>query len=452
MRIDLNIQGFIDDVSKNVDKAEYSLNFGDLLNIKSDKVKDIKSEKNNKKSDFKITNNYVNRNFKNINDKLKENRVFSNSNNLEKKDVQSLSNSNAFNNNTSSVQNSKSNGLSSNDNLKNIGTKNSKENVSLNDVTSKILKNLDEIINILPNDLVIDFKELFVNLEDIDESTLNNILIELDKFLENIELNLDLEQGKNKDIKNEFETKLNLLFKDLNLKVEKVKISDKFDDNIMSNFDSKENKNVFHYETKDLNMNNYSDDKDDDVINLVNSEQNDEELNYFENNKFVDNKLNIISNKNLITKNNVDTKMILEQIKSTIKASDLNKHSEIVIKLKPEELGKLEIKLEIHRNTVIANINVENAKVKQALETNLADLKESLKEKGFSNMSLDVNVNQNNENDNGKNQYEEFIRLDYKNKVDLKFNDFIDNNNGEVVKNKVNLEAIINESEFVHLA
>lgn len=452
MRIDLNIQGFIDDVSKNVDKAEYSLNFGDLLNIKSDKVKDIKSEKNNKKSDFKITNNYVNRNFKNINDKLKENRVFSNSNNLEKKDVQSLSNSNAFNNNTSSVQNSKSNGLSSNDNLKNIGTKNSKENVSLNDVTSKILKNLDEIINILPNDLVIDFKELFVNLEDIDESTLNNILIELDKFLENIELNLDLEQGKNKDIKNEFETKLNLLFKDLNLKVEKVKISDKFDDNIMSNFDSKENKNVFHYETKDLNMNNYSDDKDDDVINLVNSEQNDEELNYFENNKFIDNKLNIISNKNLITKNNVDTKMILEQIKSTIKASDLNKHSEIVIKLKPEELGKLEIKLEIHRNTVIANINVENAKVKQALETNLADLKESLKEKGFSNMSLDVNVNQNNENDNGKNQYEEFIRLDYKNKVDLKFNDFIDNNNGEVVKNKVNLEAIINESEFVHLA
>ena len=452
MRIDLNIQGFIDDVSKNVDKAEYSLNFGDLLNIKSDKVKDIKSEKNNKKSDFKITNNYVNRNFKNINDKLKENRVFSNSNNLEKKDVQSLSNSNAFNNNTSSVQNNKSNGLSSNDNLKNIGTKNSKENVSLSDVTSKILKNLDEIINILPNDLVIDFKELFVNLEDIDESTLNNILLELDKFLENIELNLDLEQGKNKDIKNEFETKLNLLFKDLNLKVEKVKISDKFDDNIMSNFESKENKNVFHYETKDLNMNNYSDDKDDNVINLVNSEQNDEELNYFENNKVVDNKLNIISNKNLITKNNVDTKMILEQIKSTIKASDLNKHSEIVIKLKPEELGKLEIKLEIHRNTVIANINVENAKVKQALETNLADLKESLKEKGFSNMSLDVNVNQNNENDNGKNQYEEFIRLDYKNKIDLKFNDFVDNNNGEVVKNKVNLEAIINESEFVHLA
>ncbi|MCK8058760.1 MULTISPECIES: flagellar hook-length control protein FliK [unclassified Fusibacter] len=85
---------------------------------------------------------------------------------------------------------------------------------------------------------------------------------------------------------------------------------------------------------------------------------------------------------------------VFEQVKSAImkqsfKAGD---HSEMIIKLKPEELGKVELKIEVHKDSVIAKFNVASQMVKETIESSLSDLRNSLKDKGFSDMAFDVNV------------------------------------------------------------
>lgn len=91
---------------------------------------------------------------------------------------------------------------------------------------------------------------------------------------------------------------------------------------------------------------------------------------------------------------------VFEQVKEAIvkQSISVSDHSEMVIKLKPEELGKVELKIEVHNENVIAKFNVASQMVKEAIESNLADLKNSLKDKGFSEMAFDVNVQKDNSN------------------------------------------------------
>jgi len=56
--------------------------------------------------------------------------------------------------------------------------------------------------------------------------------------------------------------------------------------------------------------------------------------------------------------------------------------SEMVIDLKPEHLGKLELKC-YRRGMVVAKFVAENEQVKAALESNMNMLKESLEKQGF---------------------------------------------------------------------
>ncbi len=96
-------------------------------------------------------------------------------------------------------------------------------------------------------------------------------------------------------------------------------------------------------------------------------------------------------------KSNMKTE-IFDQIKNHIaKQSVKQEHSEMIIKLRPEELGKVELKIEVHKDQVIAKMNVASQVVKEAIESNLDDLKSSLKDKGFDVMSFDVDVKQNSE-------------------------------------------------------
>ncbi len=89
---------------------------------------------------------------------------------------------------------------------------------------------------------------------------------------------------------------------------------------------------------------------------------------------------------------------IFDQVKAAIVKSNTivgsDDHSEMIIRLKPEELGKVELKIEVHNDNVIARFNVASQVVKEAIESNLQDLRNSLKDKGFSEMSFDVDVNQ----------------------------------------------------------
>jgi flagellar hook-length control protein FliK len=95
-----------------------------------------------------------------------------------------------------------------------------------------------------------------------------------------------------------------------------------------------------------------------------------------------------------IVKTSTSPSAIMDQVKEALTRQlfKVGEHSEMIIKLKPEELGKLELKIEVHKESVIARFSVESQIVKEAIESNLADLKNSLKDKGFSDMTFDVNV------------------------------------------------------------
>lgn len=87
------------------------------------------------------------------------------------------------------------------------------------------------------------------------------------------------------------------------------------------------------------------------------------------------------------------THEIYSQIKEGMSKLDINGNlHEIVIKLKPEELGKVELKLELYKDFIIAKFDVENQAVKEAIESNLKDLRSSLEQSGYNNMQFDVNV------------------------------------------------------------
>ncbi len=111
-------------------------------------------------------------------------------------------------------------------------------------------------------------------------------------------------------------------------------------------------------------------------------------------------KINLDLQKNL--KANMKTE-VFEQIKNHIaKQSMKEDRSEMLIRLRPEELGKVELKIEVHKDQVIAKMNVASQMVKEAIEANLSDLKSSLKDKGFDVQGFDVNVNDNSQGENSE--------------------------------------------------
>lgn len=88
----------------------------------------------------------------------------------------------------------------------------------------------------------------------------------------------------------------------------------------------------------------------------------------------------------------IDKSDVLKQITSKIKADYKNDLNEIKITLTPEHLGALTIKVSLERGILSARAFVENANVKQLLESNINELKENLKEQGVDFASLDVSV------------------------------------------------------------
>lgn len=89
----------------------------------------------------------------------------------------------------------------------------------------------------------------------------------------------------------------------------------------------------------------------------------------------------------------------LDAIKGQMKLVDHG--SSLIVKLQPEQLGNVELKLNIQKGVVLAEIKVENEIVKAAIESNLDDLKQSLSNKGYSVDQINVNV------DSGKKERQE---------------------------------------------
>jgi flagellar hook-length control protein FliK len=84
---------------------------------------------------------------------------------------------------------------------------------------------------------------------------------------------------------------------------------------------------------------------------------------------------------------------VIEQVKFHLKLIKRGHMKEIQMRLHPEILGKIKVKLtQEDASKLVASFIVENETVKEILQKNLNQLQESLQEKGIEVDSLDVNV------------------------------------------------------------
>ena len=72
--------------------------------------------------------------------------------------------------------------------------------------------------------------------------------------------------------------------------------------------------------------------------------------------------------------------------------------NEMNIQLIPENLGKLSIKIGLNEGTLTGKIYAENYSVKETIEANLNQLRDSLEEQGLNIASLEVHINDNSQN------------------------------------------------------
>lgn len=88
--------------------------------------------------------------------------------------------------------------------------------------------------------------------------------------------------------------------------------------------------------------------------------------------------------------NNYDA--VMQQVENGIKINYNNQLREMKIKLQPEELGEVEVKMTIENNIMKAQFVVENQKVKEILESRFDSLRNALENKGFQGAEINVFV------------------------------------------------------------
>lgn len=201
-----------------------------------------------------------------------------------------------------------------------------------------------------------DNKEIYnspVNYENTEEDTQQN------KDYKNS--TNDEQTTQNKEFSFNKDTKLN----DLENKID-VKIDDKIENKLE---DKLENKSEIKIENTQLESKNNNFNKD--VVN------------------------DIKSNKTLHQNVKVDKHEIINQVLDKAKLNINGDKTEMLISLKPENLGKLQLKIVSENGMIMAKIVAENQQVKEIIETNMNILKDSLMKQGVMIEGLSVSVNDN---------------------------------------------------------
>ncbi|WP_425449189.1 flagellar hook-length control protein FliK [Dethiothermospora halolimnae] len=104
-------------------------------------------------------------------------------------------------------------------------------------------------------------------------------------------------------------------------------------------------------------------------------------------------------------KNNLEKYEVIKQISDKIKV-DFNKDNpEIKIRLKPNFLGEVSLKMELDKGNIIAKAFVEDGNIKQLIESNLDQLKTTLKEQGIEISEFDVSVGKDDTSDHRGQQF-----------------------------------------------
>lgn len=104
---------------------------------------------------------------------------------------------------------------------------------------------------------------------------------------------------------------------------------------------------------------------------------------------------------------------VLEQISEKIDVSLFDDKSEMIIKLKPDNLGKLTVQISVEKGVITAKFLAESEKVKEIIESSFQELKDSLQEQGMNIQNLSVSVGNQR---NGELVYEQQKRRLFNNK------------------------------------
>lgn len=102
----------------------------------------------------------------------------------------------------------------------------------------------------------------------------------------------------------------------------------------------------------------------------------------------------------------IDKKDLLNQIVEKVKIDFQSPKNEIRIKLKPEILGEITMKIEVDKGAIVAKILVDNPKTKEIIEGNIIQLKEDIKDTGLEIKTFEVFVG--NDGDLDKHSFNHF--------------------------------------------
>lgn len=115
--------------------------------------------------------------------------------------------------------------------------------------------------------------------------------------------------------------------------------------------------------------------------------------NYLSNKDFINDNLKEVTNYNDV--NQIYKEDIIKQIVNKMKLTLDDYKQELEIKLKPDLLGKLILKMELKDGILNAKLLVDNYRTKELVESNLAQLKEQIKEIGIDIRTFEVFIGAN---------------------------------------------------------
>lgn len=288
------------------------------------------------------------------------------------------------------------------------------KNISKGEVVQKILDNSEGFKMIIKNEI-----------SQFDEENLGENIL---KFLDSEKFLTDKELLNN--IKNEISTKINgaISEKVSNENVEHEKI------NVLNQV---ENLNTVD-EFKKLNSN--SDIKNDttNIENILKEISGEVELDKNIESYFVDTLRNSDLPKEIIEKtiDATDTTKFVKEFIESIKYMSTNNKSEMIVRINPEHLGKMDIKYEVVKDTVRLMIRVENAEALKLIDNTIVDIKHMIRENHQINLdNIHVDLQQFEFNSDNQNSRQNEGQDNHKSKNSIKIED------EEIIKDEKNLRS-----------
>lgn len=261
--------------------------------------------------------------------------------------------------------------------------------------------------------LVDSLKEMKIDLQKlgIDSNLVNKIesmlnpktLINIDslnnKNISNEELNIEIEDLKNSQDNNELE-ELKVIIKNL-----KEELKEKQNNVDSKEIVGKENLKEVPVMNKDTNINSNN------IGNIIkevskNGQINFDDLDFEQSDSNEDSNTNMASsikfasNISKTTNSKVNPtfeNMVLKQVTDEIKLNIKKDISTLEMKLEPETLGKVTLRIALEKGALNIKVLAQDDKVKETLENNIEELKSVLEEQGLNVENLEVSVNDDSE-------------------------------------------------------